>query len=134
MPPPQRRWISMKREDVNKLRVVMGAQSFMDRELRAELEDCSDIETAVGRCTDLNHTSLAAAIRRAFGLDKEVGGWGTVTYHVVITDEEAHLLHAMKGAMDAKDELNPAPFYDEMRDICKNHEPALESILRKMIT
>ena len=127
----------MSDDERRTIQVVMGAEGYVGRhyrELRVKLLDCPDIETAVGICVDENYRSLAAAIRRAAGLDKSVGAWGTVTYHLLITDEEAELLHKAKVALDMKDELNPAPFYDELRDICKNHEPALESILRKLIT
>lgn len=128
--------IIMSDRDKTKLQVVIGAEGYGSPdyyELRNELLDCPDIETAVGVCVDENYRSLAGAIRRAAGLDKSVGAWGTVTYHLVITDEEADYLHAWNQALDMKDDLNPAPFEDEIRDINKNHEPALESLMRKLV-
>lgn len=72
------------------------------------------------------------ALRKSFGLDKNVGGYGTVAYRFVFTPAEGELLSAYRLALLHKDELNPAPFADEMRDINKNHEAALESLMRKL--
>lgn len=125
----------MTSKERTKLLVVLSEQGYVGYhygDIRVKLQDCPDLETAVGVCVDENYSSLAAAIRKAAGLDASVGAYGTAQYNFVFTEEEREILDAYKAALAAKDELNPAPFEDAMRDINKNYAPGLESIMRKL--